>query len=180
MRVEAVPDSCATYHSVFLDWYIDNVHQVDTILKGSCNAGVTTSTTKGLFCVFEVWLNRGGIMNLLSIPQLEEDGFRVRYDTNGDWIVTSPSGEDIVFKSIGMRKNHARLTLLQTVRKNFEGFTKKQVEKALLARNVQAMVGHPSDGEFNQMVSFPSINTVPLTLLVSLILLPFFVQIVQI
>ena len=89
-------DSCATYNSAFVDWYLDNVHEVDTILKGSCNAGVTTSNTKGLFGVFEMWLNRGRIANLLSIPQLEEDGFKVRYDTDGDWIVTSPSGEDIV------------------------------------------------------------------------------------
>ena len=112
-----------------------------------------------------------GIANLLSIPQLEEDRFKVRDDTNGDWIVTSPSGEDIVFKRdtglcnrmpyIDMRENHAGLALLQTVRKNFEGFTKKQAEKALLARNVQAMVGHPSDGEFNQMVSSPSMKNCP-------------------
>ena len=122
---------------------------MDTILKGSCNAGVTTSNTKGLVGVFEMWLNRGGIANLLSIPQLEEDGFKVRYNTDGGWIVTSPSGEDIVFKRdtglcncipyIDMCKNHTGLVLLQTVRKNFEGFTKKQVEKALLARNVQVI-----------------------------------------
>jgi len=116
-----------------------------------------------------MWLNCGGIANLLSIPQLKEDGFKVRYDTNG--IVTSPSGEDIVFKRDtglcnrmpynDMHENHAGLALLQTVRKNFEGFTKKQAEKALLACNVQVMVDHPSDGEFNQMVSSPSMKNCP-------------------
>jgi len=41
--------SCATYHSALVERYLENVYEVDTILKGSCNAGVTTSNTKGLF-----------------------------------------------------------------------------------------------------------------------------------
>jgi len=39
-------DSCDTYHSAFADWCLENICEVDTILKGSCNAGVTTSNTK--------------------------------------------------------------------------------------------------------------------------------------
>ena len=64
--------------------------------------------------------------------------------------------EQGISPDINMRENHAGLALLQTVHKNFEGFTKKQVEKALLACNVQAMVGHPSD-----MVSSPSMKNCP-------------------
>ena len=90
-------DSCTIYHLAVVDWYLDNVCEVDTILKGSYNAGVTTSNTKGLFG-FEMWLNRSGIANLLYIPQLEEDGFRVKYDTNTEWGIISPSGEEIVLK----------------------------------------------------------------------------------
>ena len=32
-------DSCATYHSVFADWCLSNIHEVEVHLKGHCNAG---------------------------------------------------------------------------------------------------------------------------------------------
>ena len=48
--------------------------------------------------------------------------------------------------------------MLGTVRKNFEGFTKKQVKKAILARKAQAMVAHPPDEKFKQMVSYESLR----------------------
>ena len=38
------------------------------------------------------------IANLLSVPQLEADGFTIDYNTNRDWVVTTPEGEEIVFK----------------------------------------------------------------------------------
>jgi len=165
-------NSCATYHSPFVDWYLKNVHVVDTVLKGSCNTVVTTSNTKGLFGVFEMRLNRRGIASLLSIPQLEGDGYKVTYDTDADWLITTPAGGKIAFQQdtglcncmlyIYMSENHAGLALLKTVRKNFEGFAKKQVEKALLACNVQAMVGHPFNGKFNQMVSSSSMKNCPI------------------
>ena len=67
---------------MFADFWLENIHKVGKILRGSCNAGVTTSDTMGtLLGVFEVWVNMTGIANLLSLPQLEEDGFRIRYDT---------------------------------------------------------------------------------------------------
>ena len=46
--------------------------------------------------------------------------------------------------------------MLETVRKNFEGFTKKQVKKAILAREAQAMIAHPPDEKFKQMINHES------------------------
>ena len=37
-------DSCATYHSVFVEWCLDNITTDGVVLRGDCNAGVTTST----------------------------------------------------------------------------------------------------------------------------------------
>ena len=42
-------DSCDTYHSSFVIWVLCNMHQVSTVLKGNCNAGVSTSDEKGFF-----------------------------------------------------------------------------------------------------------------------------------
>ena len=91
-------DSCATYHSAFVDWMLDNVREVNAVLKGNCNAGVTTSSVKGYYGLFDMWLNKKGIANLLSIPQLERDGYEVDYNTKRDWVVIAPTGKRIVFK----------------------------------------------------------------------------------
>ena len=41
-------DSCVMYHISFVEVMLTDVCQVKTALRGSCNTGVTTSTTKGL------------------------------------------------------------------------------------------------------------------------------------
>ena len=128
-------DSCATYHSCFVDWCLDNIETVDTVLRGNCNAGVTTTNTKGYFGLFHMWLNKKGIANLLSIPQLEEDGYRVTCDTNTEWAVYTPSGTKIPFKRdkglcnrmpyVDMREQKEAFAMVETVRSNFEGYTKR-------------------------------------------------------
>ena len=45
-----------------------------------------------------MWLVESGITKLLSVPQLEADGFTINCNTNRDWFVTTPEGEKIVFK----------------------------------------------------------------------------------
>ena len=45
-----------------------------------------------------VCLNEKGIANLISIPELEADGYVIKTDTNGEWQVVTPQGETIPFK----------------------------------------------------------------------------------
>mmetsp|Transcript_4507 Transcript_4507/g.6406 ORF Transcript_4507/g.6406 Transcript_4507/m.6406 type:complete len:231 (-) Transcript_4507:100-792(-) len=152
-------DSCATYHSAFVRDQLSRVYQSDMTLHGNCNAGMTISSEKGFLGPFELRLNKQGIANFLSIPQLEEEGYKVQYETDvTQWTVTTPQGKKIVFKQdtglcncipyIDMRKVSEAVAMVQTVRGNFEGFTKKEVEKAIQARRLQAMMAHPSDAEF--------------------------------
>ena len=68
-------DSCGTYHSAFVDWMLSDVHEVSTVLRGNCNAGVMSTNVKGYYGLWEFWLNKKGIANLLSIPQLKNDGY---------------------------------------------------------------------------------------------------------
>ena len=68
-------DSCATYHSAFVRDMLCDVKTVGTVLQGNCNAGVSTSKEKGAYGLWSFWLNEKGIANLLSIPQLEKDGY---------------------------------------------------------------------------------------------------------
>ena len=90
--------SCATYYLVFTEWYLKNIQEVEVNLKGHCNAGVTTNKEQGYYGVFKIWLKCNSIANLLSIPQLEEDGYVINYSTKRDWVVTTPQGDEIHFK----------------------------------------------------------------------------------
>ena len=49
---------------------------------------------------------------------------------------------------IDVREAHEGLAMLATVRKNYEGYTERQVKKAILARRLQGMVTHPTDESF--------------------------------
>ena len=54
---------------------------------------------------------------------------------------------------IYLHDNDDGIIMTETVRKNFEGYTKKQVEKSILACIAQAMVAHPPYEKFKRMVS---------------------------
>ena len=96
-------DSCATYHSTFVNWCLENLHDVSVHLTGHSNGGTTTFNKKGYYGLFKMWLNKNGIANLLSIPQLEQDGLVIGYNTKRNWTVTTPQGKEIVFrKDIGL------------------------------------------------------------------------------
>ena len=83
-------DSCSLYHSAFVRWMIDDVKTVTTVLQGNCNAGVSTSNEKGFYGLWNFWINEQGIANLLSIPQIEKDGYTIDYNTKRYWVVKTP------------------------------------------------------------------------------------------
>ena len=71
------------------------------------------------------------------------------------------------FLDMNRRKDHVRIAsndelnqvgivMIETVRKNYEGFTKEQVERAKAARDALAMMAHPRADRVNQVVSSTS------------------------
>ena len=54
---------------------------------------------------------------------------------------------------IGFREHTEGLVILETVEKNMEMFTKKEIEKAQLARVVQRRCAHPTDEYMKKIVS---------------------------
>ena len=82
---------------------LGNVHQVSTVLKVNCNAGVSTLDEKGFFGLWEFWINGQGITSTLSIPQLKKNGYVIDYNTNLYWVVTTPEGKTLILqKDVGM------------------------------------------------------------------------------
>ena len=90
---------------MFVQILLNNVHEDITVLQGNYNAGVSTSKEKGYYYLMNFLLNEQGIANLLSIPQLEKDGYLIDYNTKRDWAVTTPEGKTLLFKKdVGMCK----------------------------------------------------------------------------
>eukprot|EP00957_Ditylum_brightwellii_P022656 1708533-Ditylum_brightwellii.AAC.1 len=81
------------YHSAFVHNMLSDVKAVEMVLQGNCNTGVSTSKEKGVYGLWSFWLNKKGIANLLSILQLEKDGYTIDYNTKRNWVVTTPSGK---------------------------------------------------------------------------------------
>ena len=71
----------------------------------------------------------------MSMGLIEREGYKISYETGGTWIINTPEGENIKFKRgtgayyvipyIDMSKNVQTVSMLQTARMNYEGYTKK-------------------------------------------------------
>ena len=55
------------------------------------------------------------------------------------------------------------LVMVMTGQKNYEGYTKHEVKKAIEARKLQAMLGHPSQRNFEEMVHHNLISNCPVS-----------------
>ena len=83
---------------------------------------------------------------MLSIPQLENDGYVIDYNTKHDWVVTTPEGKNLLLnKDAGMcegipyldiRENHDSLEMIHIFCEKFGLFTEKKVEKSIAARDM--------------------------------------------
>ncbi len=91
-------NSTSSFHQVFTEEHLDNLRLAGATLRANCNAGTNFATKKGWYCnLFDLWLVRNGIANLLSLPKLEAERFTVSYHTGGNWIISTPHGEEITF-----------------------------------------------------------------------------------
>eukprot|EP00804_Cyclotella_cryptica_P029929 CCRYP_017819-RA/>CCRYP_017819-RA protein AED:0.41 eAED:0.41 QI:0/-1/0/1/-1/1/1/0/194 len=88
-RNKAYLDTCCTNHSCFAAEHLKNIHTTGVVLKQHCNEG-----TKGI----KFWYNEEGIVNLVSVPELELDSFVLEYMIKDGWMAHGPDGKTIMFK----------------------------------------------------------------------------------
>ena len=129
-------DSCASYHTFFVKEFLRDISEGSSTMSGSCNAGTVLLQKKGWYKNFQVWLNEKGIVNLLSIPMLEDAGYKVSTHTDRDWEVITPQGKVIVFKCdtgvckgmpyIGLRTQHEGHLIIETVKNNIKGLPRRK------------------------------------------------------
>ena len=67
-------DSCASYHTFFVKEFLKSIEEGGGTMTGNCNAGTTRITKKGSYGDLQVWLNKQGVANLISIPCSKQMG----------------------------------------------------------------------------------------------------------
>ena len=138
--------------------------------------------------LFKMLLVRNGIANLLSVPQLERDGFFLTYDTRTTCHIHCPDGKFIAldrelggfcywlcYIDMSQPLNQSAVSLVNIVRENYEGFTSREVEKSIMARKSHGRVGNPYDAEFVIIVSKKTVKICLSHLFMFLMHLPFLV-----
>ena len=69
-------DSTSSFHQMFIDKHLEDIKQVEVVRRGYCNAGTSYSDEKGVYLdLFEMWLVKNGIANLLSFLSWQGMGF---------------------------------------------------------------------------------------------------------
>jgi hypothetical protein len=127
-----------------MEKHLDNLRLTSATLRANCNTGANFTTKKGWYHdLFDLWLVCNGIANLLSLSQLEVDGFTVSYHTGGNWIVTTHRGKEIAFlrEENGVCRGFPYINMqsmdyvamIQTVHQRYKGFTEREVKDAIVA-----------------------------------------------
>ena len=136
----------------------------------NCNAGSIKTNRKGEYGRVEAWYMPKGIVSIFSMNEIEKL-HRITYDSiDGYYVVHTDKGPVYVHKEekglpyidIDASVYDAATTLVQTVRSNYEGFTKKDIKAAKAARKIQGMIRIPSEKDYGGMVCSNMIKTAQL------------------
>ncbi len=168
-------DNQATAH-VFRDAYL--LSNVRTVKKGIQISGIggqeLSTNTCGEFGSFgTVWTTPDSIANVLSYSAIRKNGGQLRYDYNLDTFEAQMEGEQpLHFRPMNGLYGHVVDTeaftqqdnnFLTTVHAQGAAFSKRQLDKANEAREIQERLGNPSIKDFISLVDNGAINNLPIT-----------------
>jgi hypothetical protein len=180
-------DGCSTVTAFKNDKFLKNIKMEARGIKINCNAGTIGTNRRGKCGNLMVWYLPEEIANIISMHKLESL-YRITYDSwAGYYVVHTPKGEvrfymdeqglpylDLEESSkagtllLMQRQGETldeekKLSLVQTVRGNYEGYTKQEVLRAKEVRRAHAMMGNPSEKDYRGMVSHNLIPNCPVT-----------------
>jgi hypothetical protein len=173
-------DTCATYASTPHAHFLDNLKKQGSYLRGHTNAGSAIMTHAGAMGdLKKVWLNEGGVASVVPLKLLKQiqpvsyhsargmnPGHFIIHSREGD-IVCCNNSRGMPYLNLEELDAEVALCLIQdtidTVRTNFEGYTKHEIEEAKQACETQGMVGHLTDREFLGMVRSQMISNCDVT-----------------
>jgi hypothetical protein len=187
---KAYLDGCSTVTAFKSDKYLKNVRTVQQGIKINCNARAVTTHQKGTYGKLNVRYLPNEIANIFSMHKLEQQ-YRITCDSwEGYYSVHMPRGvvkfhkdeQGLPYIDLDVSSQEAATMLMQviqtqgaqecaeegtmhvqTVRGNFEGYTKCKIIQAKEARKAQAMIGNPSKKDFKGLVSNHLVSKCPIT-----------------
>jgi hypothetical protein len=139
-----------------------------------CNAGVATTNLVGDLAGYgTVWYHPEGIANILSLSRVKEHGYRVTYDSHegNRFIVHKPDGGSRTFEESERGLYYFRycgdnengIVMLDTVANNRTSYTNRAYSRAVLARNIQKIIGRPSVRDYINIVERNLLPNCPIT-----------------
>ena len=161
-------DICSTYISFFNSDLLEDIRQVSNMILGHTNVGTSKTNWVGNFGGLEAWLDTNGIANIFGIPALKKSGYHITYDSDdGFYIGTNKTtgvsvkfreGDDGLPYIQATEENKAfvqsvALNFVQTVRKNYEGFTNRDVNRDVLYCKATGLIVYPYERDIKYLVS---------------------------
>jgi len=166
-------DSQSTIDQVSNPAMLTNIRKAKIPSKIHCNAGSTCSMLEGNFGSITVKHSPYGIANVLLLNGAKQR-HRVTYDskdcggvfqvhTNEGIMEFKPSAQGLHYHDVSDASSNIELMLVNTVRENFEGYSRHEVEKAKEAQRIQGMIANPTEREFAGMVCKQLLTNCPVT-----------------
>jgi hypothetical protein len=139
---------------------LQNIQEVNKTMNIKCNAGVTrTSWVGDLSGYGQVWYNKVGIANILSLFKVE-DKYCITYDSAQEkqFIVQKDDGEKRCFRKsanglfyLGAKETSGTV-LVTTVEVNKSRYMNRDYTQVTLARKLQNIIGRPLARAFLKIV----------------------------
>jgi hypothetical protein len=133
---------------------LKNIRKAASTVTVHCNAGFTSTDLEGDLGSVTVKHNPHSIANVVSLHETKQY-HRVTYDsldqggvfqvhTNCGIMEFKPSSCGLHYHDVSDPSSNVELMLVNTVRENFEGYTRHDVERAREARRIQGMIANPT------------------------------------
>jgi hypothetical protein len=144
---------------------LKNVRRINKVMNIKCNAGVTRTDMIGDLPGYgQVWFNKNGIANILSLSKVEAK-YRITYDSKHgkQFVVHKEDGTMRQFKQSDnglfymdakelIEEEEDGTVLVNTVDENKKKYTNAAYKQAALARKLQNVIGRPSARAFLNIV----------------------------
>ena len=136
----------------------------------NCNAGSIKTNRKGEYGRVEAWYIPKSIAKIFSMNDIENLHHITYNSIDGYYVVHTDKGpvcfhkdkQGLPYIDLDTSVYDAATIMVQTVRSNYKGFTKKDIKSAKEARQLQDMIGRPSDKDYGGMVSSNMIKNCPI------------------
>ncbi len=152
---------------------LKNIIKAASTVTIHCNARSTSTNLEGDLGSVTVKHNPHSIANVVSLHETKQR-HRKTYDswdrggvfqvhTDGGIVEFKPSSRGLHYHNVSDHSCKVELMLVNTVRENFEGYTRHDVERAREARRIQGMIANPTKREFAGMVREKLLTNCPIT-----------------